>query len=213
MIGYKAARNYKCLAQIYEVGQEYKMDKNPILCTRGFHYCKNIKNIFIFYPMGWGINVFEIEDLNHINSVHREYPNKSATNHIKIVRELSDFEVVEKLELEHLISYDINCNQILTYKTINGFWITKVFDKNKSCEYYVDSFGTVGIINVKDNKKSYHLHSIMGNYYNEDDIYELYDNKKLIQQYCQIDNFYHIQQALFDLYNIKFSKTQKVASH
>ena len=42
--GYKATWNYKCLDQIYEIGQEYKLNEEPSLCVKGFHYCLNTKD-------------------------------------------------------------------------------------------------------------------------------------------------------------------------
>jgi hypothetical protein len=211
MIGYKAAYDYKCLNQSYMVGQEYKMDEKPIVCKKGFHYCKDIKGIFEYYSMGYKTNVFEIEDLNHTetaadDNVFYMYT-KYATNHIKIVRELSDFELVEKLKLYALIWEDANKNKILTYKTLNGFWITKVFDEANSCIYYADSFGKIKKINVSETGKKIYF-----DVYKENHEITYHANKSV--NLCHLNSdFEHIQHQMFDLYNIKFSKTQKVASH
>lgn len=149
MIGYKAAYNYKCLNQWYEVGETYCFDEKPILCEKGFHYCRNLMNVFLFYSMGPKTNIFEIKALGDIiydqNNISEDpdddiFIYKYVTNSIKIVRELSDLEIIGKLRLTH--EHDEN-NRILTYKTINGFWITKVYDENNICKYYSDSLGYI----------------------------------------------------------------------
>jgi hypothetical protein len=150
-IGYKAAFNYRCLNQRYAVGETYEMDEKPILCQRGFHYCKILNNIFLFYPMSWKTNVFEIEDLSEDTVVDKRFspfpPMKSATNKIKIVREIYDPEIVEVIGLEHYWE-ERNASfydevRILTYKSVYGYWITKVYNEAKDPIFYVDSFGSM----------------------------------------------------------------------
>jgi hypothetical protein len=158
-IGYKAAFNYRCLNQRYAVGETYKMDEKPIICKKGFHYCTILNNVFLFYPMSWKTNVFEIEDLSEdtvtdgrltmftaLRGIKNEFHDiKSATNNIKIVREIHDSEIVEAIGLEHFWEkrnvpfYDEV--SILTYKSVGGYWITKAYYKDKDPIFYVDSFG------------------------------------------------------------------------
>lgn len=218
MIGYKAAYDYKCLNQSYMVGQEYKIDEKPILCHRGFHYCRGMRGIFSYYSMGYRTNVFEIHDLNYkeVATDYHQYAAwpKYATNHIRIVRELSDLEIINELGLYYFTWEDADKNKILTYKTINGFWITKVFDEANSCQYYADSFGKIGKINVlKTNDRKLYVSAIDPPQWDWQHSYDVYDSNKLINLNYDIKDFEHIQYQMFDLYNIKFSKTQKVASH
>lgn len=86
--GYKATYNYKCINQTYEVGQEYQFDEKPILCLFGFHYCKDAKDTLDFYFPYQSFKLLEIEDLNPSETVQGR--NKSCSNHIKIIREITD---------------------------------------------------------------------------------------------------------------------------
>jgi len=63
-IGYKATYNYKCRDQVYEVGQEYKIDEKPIICKKGFHYCMNAVSTLDYYPIKPDFKLLEIENLS-----------------------------------------------------------------------------------------------------------------------------------------------------
>lgn len=215
MIGYKAAYNYKCLNQWYEVGETYCFDEKPILCEKGFHYCRNLRNVFLFYSMGPKTNIFEIKALGDIVYDDSNIPQnpdtdlfiyKYVTNSIKIVRELSDLEIIKILNLKY--EYDEN-NRILTYRTINGFLITKVYNENNICTHYVDSLGYIAKYNYaygqnipmqvktklsrlveKNNKRSFD---------------EIYDDRKHYYMNHDFEYFKKIhQKEMFDRFEIKF---------
>lgn len=148
-IGYKASYNYTCRDQRYEVGKTYELPCKPELCKTGFHYCQNLKDVFLYYSMNYKTNVFEIEDLSEdtvsSNKENWFLYNKSATNKMKIVREIYDSEIVENLRLKH---YWEKGNipfyeevKLLTYKAIGGYWITKIYNHINDPIFYVDSFG------------------------------------------------------------------------
>lgn len=94
--GYKATHNYECRDQIYEIGQEYKLDYTPVVCDRGFHYCQEAKDVLSYYYYLSCFKLLEIEDLNPKESDH--HFDKSSSNHIKIIREIT-----EKNELINLL--------------------------------------------------------------------------------------------------------------
>lgn len=149
MIGYKATYNYKCLDQTYEVGQEYKIDQPPKICKVGFHYCKVAKDVLTYYPIKNGFKLLEIEDL----SVHTINDfNKSCSNHIRIVREITDSDELMQLLGENF-SFDEN-TRTLKVNCIDGTWVENTFDqsgneltfknsKGHSYEYTRDQFGNV----------------------------------------------------------------------
>ncbi len=167
--GYKATYNYKCLNQTYEIGQEYKLDEKPILCQDGFHYCLNAENTLSYYPLVPDFKLLEIEDLNP-NDTITGYE-KSCSNHIKIIREITDPEELFSLlgkqytynengkiltsknsdGYSYECTYDESGNE-LTYKSSNNFSYEKTYDENGngltykdssgfSCEYTYDEFG------------------------------------------------------------------------
>ena len=93
MTGYKGfnedltCRNFK-----YEIGETYEMKKRPIVCERGFHFCKELKNVFNYYPLYKKYIFCEIEAYNNIISDNNE---KYCTNKIKIIRVLSLDEILD----------------------------------------------------------------------------------------------------------------------
>ena len=70
------------------------MDEKPIICGRGFHYCINAENVLRYYPIKSDFKLHEIEDINEDESQHQyDYDllsSKSCSNHIKIIREITD---------------------------------------------------------------------------------------------------------------------------
>jgi len=144
-IGYKATYNYKCINQLYEIGQEYKIQGKPILCEKGFHYCKIAKNVLSYYNYDDEFKLLEIEDLSD-ETIHKysldayheptEY-DKSCSNHIRIIREVIDpdelFELLGKFKTynEH--------GDILTSKYSNGFWSKTTYNEQRQILKYEDS--------------------------------------------------------------------------
>jgi hypothetical protein len=121
---YKATYNYKCRNQTYEIGQEYKIDEMPMICYRGFHYCINPKNVLTYYPITSDFKLLEIEDLSN-DTFHKD--DKSCSNHIKIIREITDKdELFSLLGVEH--TFDEKGNE-LKVKDSNGFCIERTYDE------------------------------------------------------------------------------------
>ena len=49
---YKAFNSdLKCNGFQFEIGEEYDMGGDPELCSRGFHFCREMQNFFNYYPM------------------------------------------------------------------------------------------------------------------------------------------------------------------
>ena len=136
-IGYKATYNYKCRGQLYEIGQEYKIYEKPILCEKGFHYCKKAKDVLIYYAMHEkGFKLLEIEDLSPdtISDV-----NKSCSNHIKILREISDPD-----EIMFLLGKNSTCDETIgkvTIKYLNGSWEEYTYNEFDKILIFKNSYG------------------------------------------------------------------------
>ena len=88
--GYKAMnKNFTCREFKFTIGKEYKT-KNISMCGEGFHFCENLLNVYIYYPKTIDTVVCEVEALGEV----LKEGDKSVTNHIKIVRQLSAEELL-----------------------------------------------------------------------------------------------------------------------
>jgi len=83
-IGYKAFdKDLKCRGFQYEIGKTYELSGSLIICQTGFHFCKNLYNVFNYYPRNEETRVCEIiaEDIQIKGD-------KAVTNKITILREI-----------------------------------------------------------------------------------------------------------------------------
>ena len=102
----------------YELGKQFDLDADvePVLCEKGFHFCKKLESVFRYYNIGDGNRFFEVEalvkksDLNlkqkksNVNTFYDPYgylPRSSGSNDkysaksIRFIRELSVDEVFD----------------------------------------------------------------------------------------------------------------------
>lgn len=88
MKGYKAFEsNLTCRGFQYEVGKSYEMEETPIVCERGFHFCRTISETYYFYGTYDSTRICEVEAYGQIATNDGV---KFCTNKIKIVREITD---------------------------------------------------------------------------------------------------------------------------
>ena len=88
MTWYKAFdKDLMCRGMQYKVGEEYKLEGDPVLCRKGFHYCGTIKNCYQFYPLTKETRICEVEPLGEVVSDKENI--KFCTNHIKILKEIN----------------------------------------------------------------------------------------------------------------------------
>ena len=103
----------------YELGKQFDLDEDvePVVCSKGFHFCKKLENVFKHYKIGDGNRFFEVEALvkksgwvNEIkkNSTRSRYDpynylldfisdDKYAAKSIRFIRELTVDEVFETI--------------------------------------------------------------------------------------------------------------------
>ena len=64
----------------YELGKQFDLDEDiePMVCSKGFHFCKKLENVFKFYKIGDGNRFFEVEALVKKSDIE---PKKSDTVH------------------------------------------------------------------------------------------------------------------------------------
>ena len=122
MYGYKGFnRDLKCRGFQYEIGKTYKINEEPILCRRGFHFCEQLSDVATYYPFtkydvyydpyyGSRITGFNkspnrycvVEAIGDIcENKELGSDTKHATNKIRIVRELNQKEISEILHKEN----------------------------------------------------------------------------------------------------------------
>ena len=89
--GFKVAdANGKCRGMQYEVGGEYNLPNAPILCDAGLHFCQVANDCFDYYSFDPTNRVFAVEAFGTTISKG----DKSATNGLRILRELTWHEVL-----------------------------------------------------------------------------------------------------------------------
>lgn len=95
----------------YELGKQFDLDTNvePAVCSKGFHFCKKLENVFRYYKIGDGNRFFEVEALvkksdfeptgfGKWSKTYVSFSNcgdKYAAKSIRFIRELTVDEVFE----------------------------------------------------------------------------------------------------------------------
>ncbi len=96
MKGYKVFNSdWTCRGFQYEVGKTYEHEGEISPCNSGFHFCEKAADCFNYYKFDSNNKVAEVEALGEIKADG----NKSVTDKIKIVRELSWHEVLELVNI------------------------------------------------------------------------------------------------------------------
>ena len=89
--GYKVFNpDWTCRGFQYEVGKTYKHEGDIGLCNAGFHFCQNIADCFNYYDFNSNNKVAEVEAVGLVETED----DKSVTDEIKIVREISWIEML-----------------------------------------------------------------------------------------------------------------------
>ena len=118
--GFKGTdKDMRCQDYQYELGKQFDLDEDvePVVCSKGFHFCKKLENVFRYYKIGDGNRFFEVEALvrksdldpkkkdyakyaNVACSLYRtssHYDDKYAAKSIRFIRELTVDEVFESV--------------------------------------------------------------------------------------------------------------------
>ena len=84
--------DWTCRGFQYKVGESYEIDKEPKVCSIGFHFCLKASDCFNFYDFTCENKVAEVEAYGDIDQ--QEDESKFCTNKIRIVREITWDEVL-----------------------------------------------------------------------------------------------------------------------
>ena len=112
--GFKGTdKNMRCQDYQYELGKQFDLDEDiePVVCSKGFHFCKSLENVFRHYKIGDGHRFFEVEALVRKSDLDPKYANvawspyhtssryddKYAAKSIRFIRELTVDEVFESV--------------------------------------------------------------------------------------------------------------------
>ena len=124
MRGYKFMKSdMTCLGFQYEVGKEYILEEELQICRNGFHFCENPFDCLRYYDNIKGDKrLFLVEALGKVITKD----DKSVTNKIKIVEEITD---IEKFFDENINNFEVDWNYISEYQTLSEEFIEKYSDK------------------------------------------------------------------------------------
>ena len=91
MIAYKVFNpDWTCRGFKYQIGKTYEEEASPSICGRGFHFCTKLVDCFNYYDFDPKNKVAEIDALGDI----ADGDDKCCTNKIKIVKEITWYEVL-----------------------------------------------------------------------------------------------------------------------
>ena len=121
----------------YEVGKTYSLPEGekPILCSKGFHFCTNIKALLHYYDIGRVFKVSGYVNINEIiNRTKSPYPIfdefKMVASKIKIERELTFSELKAQLFTDDLYPFlktEQDWNNLLSYAKIHQQYSPKIY--------------------------------------------------------------------------------------
>jgi hypothetical protein len=102
--GYKGTdKNMQCRGYQFELGKQFDIpeDEKIVICSSGFHLCKDLKNVFNYYNIGNGNRFFEVKALVRRYNKNGYYTfehrgDKMTSKSIEFVRELTADEVFEQ---------------------------------------------------------------------------------------------------------------------
>ena len=119
--GYKVFNpDWTCRGFKYEVGKTYKIDGGIEICKEGFHFCQKVSDCFNYYSFDCKNKVAEIEATGIVETEE----NKSVTNEIKIVREMSWQEVLALVNTGNCNTGNRNTGDCNTGDWNTGDWNT-----------------------------------------------------------------------------------------
>ena len=124
MRGYKLMESdMTCRGFQYEIGKEYSLEVQLVICKNGFHFCENPFNCLEYYDNIKGNKrLFLVEALGKVITEG----NKSVTNKIKIIEEIHN---IEKFFEENINKFVVDWYCISINQTLSEKFIEKHYDK------------------------------------------------------------------------------------
>ena len=99
--GYKITNsNYTCRGFKYELNHTYSMKEDPVPCSKGFHFCKELIDCFNYYHpekslLGvWNLDTYRFLNVRS-NGITYQIWDKYCTNNITIIEECTTEEILK----------------------------------------------------------------------------------------------------------------------
>lgn len=118
--GYKAFNNMMDrYGNTYEVGNTYKVEGPIKFQQSGFHFCKNLEDVFRYYD-GFDENtiICEVEgygEFDKYDDTYYDYYNMYA---------ISSFKIIKALNREEILDNVLNKGLMPTIRLISGYYLT-----------------------------------------------------------------------------------------
>jgi hypothetical protein len=135
IIGYKASTDQVCRGKKYNVGRTYKLRNEclPVMCSEGFHFCKNANDVLRYYPFAHNFVLFEVIAKGH--TIDDNYGGKSCTNKIHIKRIIPKEEYHTIFKDDEVFKFEFHkTGSIKSIKNKMTQWI-KRYDKKGNLIY------------------------------------------------------------------------------
>ena len=114
IFGYKATNNYICRNIKFTVGQTNVIADTPIMCFRGFHFCKNASDVLRYYSYEKQFKLLKVRAYGE--TICKE--NKCVTNKLEVLEEITDPEKIYNL-LGQYKKFD-DSGDLIYHKFLNG---------------------------------------------------------------------------------------------
>lgn len=125
----------------YKEGEICEIKGELKICKNGIHFCENLKDVFDYYPLVQWVKVYKVEILGDV--IKKD--NKSCTNKLKILEEVTFEEIVNNSDGVNCSFGVLNCKGVsnalfLTDKketySIFGTEVSKIRYKEVKTEFY-----------------------------------------------------------------------------
>ena len=125
----------------YKEGEICEIKGKLKICKNGIHFCENLKDVFDYYPLVQWVKVYKVEILGDV--IKKD--NKSCTNKLKILEEVTFEEIVNRSNGVNDSFGVLNCKGVsnalfLTDKketySIFGTEVSKIRYKEVKTEFY-----------------------------------------------------------------------------
>src|SRR5574343_658878 len=130
MRGYKFMESdMTCRGFQYEIGKEYSLKDELMICRNGFHFCENPFDCLEYYDNIEGDKrLFLVEATGDVIRTD----DKSVTNKIKIIEEIKN---IEKFFDENMDNFKVDLNYISIHQKLSEEFIEKYIDKVVDLNY------------------------------------------------------------------------------
>jgi len=93
IIGFKGFdSNFRCRKMQFEIGKTYLHEDKLKICSSGFHFCQNLKDVFPFYNCS-NSNKFALVKAKYYSGTKYNQHDKSVTDYLEVLEEIP-FELV-----------------------------------------------------------------------------------------------------------------------